>query len=205
MANRSYLYAGNGLGHDGGSPEHRRITGISEWNYDIPLIYKILMSGNPRIVQSSIWVDAGNIAITSNYDLGVARLSQFLDRITLPEALELKQEALAFLAENRREDFLLECGEIYDMGEEELEDQNSQLFNELGFLEPQIEEALGMLQPTLPVTEQVTQDKPGWLARIFGAKAPPAPPIEREKPAEKLYPLGLGNWSTVLYFDLRSK
>ncbi|MGE8224916.1 MAG: hypothetical protein ACN6RK_03925 [Stenotrophomonas sp.] len=107
MANRSYLYAGNGLGHDGGSPEHRRITGISEWNYDIPLIYKILMSGNPRIVQSSIWVDAGNIAITSNYDLGVARLSQFLDRITLPEALELKQEALAFLAENRREDFCL--------------------------------------------------------------------------------------------------
>ncbi len=198
MANRSYLYASNGVKHESGSPEQRNVIGISEWNSDIPLIYKILMSGNPKIIKSSIWVEAGNIAIVGEYSQGVAQLSRFLDKITLPGAQELKNEALEFLSKNHRSHFILECGEIYDMEDDDIEIQNAQLFTEISNLEQQIEQALSdLLPPTLELHKERS-----WLTRLLGSAQPASPSVVSGDPLDQIYSLGLGNWSNVLYFDL---
>ena len=44
MANRSYLYAIKG----------DKTVGISEYNYDIPIAYKVLLSQNTKRVKSKI-------------------------------------------------------------------------------------------------------------------------------------------------------
>lgn len=46
MANRAYLYAKKGS----------EVTGISEYNYDIPISHKILVSGNIKLVKSKIFI-----------------------------------------------------------------------------------------------------------------------------------------------------
>ncbi len=202
MANRSYLYASN-FTTGATSPEQRNTTGISEWNYDIPLAYKILLSGNPMATKSSIWIEAGEIAIVGDYSLGVRRLSEFLDKITQPGFLPLKHKALEFLDQNRRTHFVLECGEIFDMGDDELELLNSQLLGEIRNLEPQIAQALqaysSPIEPPAPVVSQA----PSWFAKIFRTQ-PAAPAVaDLADPLERFYELGLGNWSNILYFDLR--
>lgn len=52
MANRSYLYSTNVVPGPDVKKATRTLTGISEWNYDIPIIYKLLLSGNPRPCKS---------------------------------------------------------------------------------------------------------------------------------------------------------
>ena len=46
MANRSYLYASDVIPAPDVDPDRRRMTVISEWNYDIPVAFKLLLSGN---------------------------------------------------------------------------------------------------------------------------------------------------------------
>src|SRR5690349_6988916 len=111
MANRSYLYASDLVPARDIDRSLRRIIGISEWNYDIPIAYKLLASGDPRSCMSSIWDFDGDIAIVSDYEAGVRRLFAYLDRI--PESLIARDrdEARKFLfsPENRRKYFVLEC------------------------------------------------------------------------------------------------
>ncbi|WP_444546268.1 DUF7822 domain-containing protein [Aeromonas hydrophila] len=32
----------------------RKLIGVSEWNYDIPIIFNLLLSGNPKTCPSSL-------------------------------------------------------------------------------------------------------------------------------------------------------
>ena len=165
MANRSYLYACDTIPTRDADKSHRHMTGISEWNYDIPAAYKLLASGGPQICASSIWkkVDAP-IAIVSNFDYGVRRLFQYLDRLPQRLVQPLCDEARRFLysPRNRRKFFVLECGEIFDLLGGNLAEQNQGLLVELETFEP-----------------------------------------ERVRSEEQVQALGLGNWSNVLYFDVR--
>ncbi len=52
MANRAYLYSTSFL--PGAETEFRRIVGLSEWSYDIPLAFKLLLTGNPHRCTSLI-------------------------------------------------------------------------------------------------------------------------------------------------------
>jgi hypothetical protein len=192
MANRSYLYS---CDHIPGETEDKApLKGISEWKYDIPLTYKILLSCNPRICRSSIWEIDKNIAIVADYDSGVQKLIQFLDHVESPESANLVAEAKAFLqsTDNKGRYFVLECGEIFDMEDEDLEAQNNKLFAELSDLQPLIDEAIVMCRPKKPK---------GLLSKIFGRNKKEASQFS----LAPYYFLGLGNWSNILYFDVKNR
>ncbi|KAF9395591.1 hypothetical protein CPC16_007752 [Podila verticillata] len=198
MANRSYLYSTNVVPGPAVKKGTRTLTGISEWNYDIPIIYKLLLSGNPRPCKSSIWRMQGNIALVADYAPGVERLKEFLNKIDFPTARPLIDEALQFLADecSINKYFVLECGEIFCMDDEPIKKQNAQLLNEIKNLDVEVERALASLEP-----KPVEEPRPvRWLAKLFGVK--PTPVVEsHDDPLQPVYDLGLGNWSNILYFD----
>ncbi|MGJ7573238.1 DUF7822 domain-containing protein [Variovorax sp. RB2P76] len=87
MANRSYLYS---LSNRPSSYEDRpeSICGLSEWAYDVPFMYRLLMSGEPQLCASLISDGLGDdapdqktklFAISSNFDLGFERVKRFVD------------------------------------------------------------------------------------------------------------------------------
>lgn len=197
MANRSYLYSTNVIPGPGAKANGRKLVGISEWNYDIPLVFKILLSGNPRTCPSSIWDNSEDIALIGDYADGVKNLEGFLSQIELPAAQGLIGEAIEFLnkPENRNQYFVLECGEIFDMGDTPLLEQNRALLGEVKDLQPEMEQALQSLLPP----PAVTPEPAGLFARLFGRRPEPPPPAQDVMPV--IHGLGLGNWSNILYFD----
>jgi hypothetical protein len=197
MANRSYLYSTNVVpGTDAKRTKHR-IVGISEWDYGIPIVYKLLLTGNPRTCRSSIWEVPDHIALVGDYSLGLQRLKQLLKRIGLPAAQSSIDEALVFLEkeDNRKEYFLLECGEIFDMTAEPMEKQNSTLLEEIKNLDTEIEEVLSGL-PLLPVKQPKAR---GLLATLVGVQ--PSRHDATFDARQVVSRLGLGNWSNNLYYD----
>lgn len=136
MANRSYLYSVDAL-PTAGAEKKPRVVGIAEWNYDIPLAFRLLLSAHPRTCHSLIWDFPDEIAIAGDYEQGVARLLGYLDELDRPEIAKLREEARAFLTatENKRRYFVLECGEIFEMDVEPLTAQNKRLLSELLELE----------------------------------------------------------------------
>jgi len=198
VANRSYLYSTNVVPGQDADKSKRRIVGISEWNYDIPLVFRLLASGGTRTCRSVIWDNPDEIALLGDYAEGVARLRAFLKQIELPAAQPLIQEALAFLDKesNRNTYFLLECGEIFDMEETPLAAQNAQLLHGMSNLHAETESILAGMRKLH--AEQAKSA--GLIARLFGAK-PPKPADPKTDPLQPLRALGLGYWSNVLYFD----
>ena len=187
MANRSYLYS---CDHLPGSDEWTRsksLHGISEWRYDIPLVFRILLTGNPVACRSSIWDTPENIAIAGDYAQGRAHLSAYLARIKDPAARPLVDEALAFLNSpaHARRHFILECGEIFDlMDKGSPGEHNSTLLKEIR----ELAATLDFVQPPEPV-----KAGKGFLSALFWRKAP--------DPLRPYYDVGLGFWSDILYFD----
>ena len=94
-----------------------KLVGVSEWNYDIPIAYKLLVTCNPQVCRSSIWKFDEDIAIAGEYEGGVHRLMSFLDQLPRSLIQPLQDEARESLMspENRRRFFILECGEIFEM------------------------------------------------------------------------------------------
>lgn len=136
MANRSYLYSTDAL-PSAEAEKKPPAVGIAEWNYDIPLAFRLLLSAHPRKCRSLIWDFPEEIAIAGDYVQGVARLLRYLDRIDDPAIAELRDEARSFLTadENKRRYFILECGEIFELDSEPLAAQNDRLLSELLELE----------------------------------------------------------------------
>lgn len=71
MANRAYLYGIKG----------KKVSGISEYNYDIPISYKILLSQNTKRVKSKIFRSPFKIALQRNFEKGVEKLNEFLEEL----------------------------------------------------------------------------------------------------------------------------
>lgn len=196
MANRSYLIAADCVPMTTPAGNRTKPVGISEFSYDIPIVFKVLLSGRPQICRSFIWDSPEEIAIAGDYSQGVAALMKFLDRIGRPEVEPLKQEAQAFLAleSNRRQHFILECNEIFEMDDGSIPERNAALLREIENLEASIESALSSLskaqQPKVPT---MTSKFFSWLR---GSK-PPA----LNDPMDPYYQLGLGGWDNVLYYS----
>lgn len=192
MANRSYLYTTNHLPESSEWKELRDLHSISEWNYDIPVAFKLLLAGNPMAVKSSIWETPEKIAIAGDFQTGLAALNEYLSRLP-PEAEALVTETKSFLstASNERKYFILECGEIFDMEEGSLEAKNLALIEEIKSISNKID--------TLAVPNPITPEVPqrGFLDKVLGRKQE-SPKIDSLEP---FYSLGLGNWSNILYFQ----
>ncbi len=191
MANRSYLYACNEVPVINDTPENN-ITGLSECNYAIPLAYKILLSGNPKICQSRIWNTTAKIAIVGEFEPGLRRLTEFLQRLELAELKPQINTTLDFLnsPENKAGYFLLECGELFDMHGVEPEKQNILLLKKIKAVSNSVEQAVIAInaRPTLLAEKRF---------EISSAKAASA----SEETLRVGTELGLNNWSNNLYFD----
>ena len=206
MANRSYLYSSNLIPSRKVAKPERKLIGLSEWPNFIPLVYRVLMSGNPHVCATSIWDNAEEIAIVSDYAPGVDRLKQFFKRIILPQAQPCIDEALAFLErkDNVQAYIVLECGEIFDFNDEPMEDQNEALLKDIKDLELEMTVALDDLHILAsPASEKLSSL--GTLAKFFSKKPAPLTPSELQEQENKLLNaitgLGLGGWSNILYFD----
>lgn len=112
MANRAYLYAIKG----------NKIIGISEYNYEIPIAYKVLLSQNTKKVKSKIYKTPFKIALQGDFTKGVERLNAFMEELKRKDYFkenELEKEIEAtkvFFQENSDYDyFYLDCTEIYEM------------------------------------------------------------------------------------------
>ncbi len=186
MANRSYLYSANTLPESPEWSAQKALHGISEYKYDIPLVFKILLTGNPAAYRSSIWETAEKIAIAGDYSRGLANLTKYLNRISDPAARPLVDEAIQFLSAptHSRKRFILECGEIFDLTEGSLTEKNSALLAEIQEISANID--------YLP-TPQLANAQTGFLSKLFKVKAP--------DPLLPYYEIGLGSWSEILYFD----
>lgn len=197
VANRSYLYSTNVIPGPSAKASGRKLIGISEWNYDIPIVFKLLLSGNPKTCPSSIWDNPEEVALIGDYSVGVKNVEGFFSRIDIPEAQGLIAEAVEFLKrpENLNQYFVLECGEIFDMNETPLLEQNLALLEEVKNIQPEIERALRDLMPS-----HVAPPKPvSIFSKLFGrTQEPPSPAQDVMK---HVCCLGLGNWSNILYFD----
>ncbi|WP_241303387.1 hypothetical protein [Burkholderia stabilis] len=82
MANRSYLYS---LSNRPTSYEDRpqTISGLSEWAYGVPFMYRLLMSGDPQLCASLVsdGLDDSKMplyAVSSPFDPGFARVRRFV-------------------------------------------------------------------------------------------------------------------------------
>jgi hypothetical protein len=186
MANRSYLFASPFVpGPDPAKDDPRQVKGISERNYDIPLVYQLLVSADVQLCRSMIWTRLDEpTALAGRAGAGIDRLQRFLARIDHPSVAPLRDEALGFL--NRHADrngyFVLECAEILDMGDEPLAEQAASLLRDVQDIDAEIEAAIARLAP---------KKKNIW-ERIF---TPSQESIE-----VPLRELGLGYWSDTLYY-----
>ena len=208
MANRSYLYSSNIKPTAGVAASEKKLVGISEWNYDIPLVYRLLLSGDTEVCHTSIWDTDEKIAILGNYDKGFDALEKFLLQIKDPMAQELIQEALTFLVDenNRNKFFVLECGEIYEMGGDDFLSQNMSLFEEIkSDVADDAEQALEMLNKVREAQEAPpVQESQSLWNKLFGSKKKQpslASQNTQADPMQEYYELGLGNWSNILYFS----
>jgi hypothetical protein len=120
MANRSFLYAMDRL-PSSWSDAPGQATGLSDWAYDIPLSYRLLVSGQPRVCA---WLghddtDDPPLALAGEADGGHSRLCRFLDLLAAtPEAsgdaefLSNCAETKALLASHRLGYYYLDTSEI---------------------------------------------------------------------------------------------
>ena len=114
MANRSYLYVVDEIPGPGRTPT---IKALSEWKWDIPDAFRVLLSPAPQAVPSTIW-SAPMQAILGDYDAGLATFERFLAALpSSPEVEEQAATALAALRDPARRGhyFLLEVGEMLEV------------------------------------------------------------------------------------------
>jgi hypothetical protein len=192
MANRSYLYASD---HLPGSAEWERqkdLRSIGEYRYDIPLTFQILLSGAPMAVRSSIWDTPQLIAIAADAKTGLARLERYLTLLP-PEAKELVDETRAFVADpaNVRKYFVLEGGEILELTDRDLAEQNREFVSRFGSITDDVSKL------DVPSPKPAPSALRSFFRRLLGNRRR----SWRDDPLMPFHEIGLGAWSNVLYFQ----
>jgi hypothetical protein len=131
MANRSYLYSIDAVPYCDSNRRH--VIGLSEWNFDIPLAYKLLVSKNPCVCRSMIWDVEDPVAIVGDYQAGLQLLKSFLAETRSDVLKSAANEAIRFLSDPKVQQplILLECGEIFDLDGENWAEQNAALLQEI--------------------------------------------------------------------------
>lgn len=195
MANRSYLYATDHLPGSAAWEEKKDLRSIAEWRYDIPFVFKILLSGNPAPVRSSIWDTPQLIAVAADAKAGLARLERFLALLP-PEAKVLVDETREFFSDPRnvRKHFILEAGEIFELMDKDLGVQNRDLVAEIASITDD------SLRLEVPAPLSAVAAKLPLIRRLL-LKMSRTRPVD---PLMPFYDVGLGGWSSVLYFQFEA-
>lgn len=187
MANRSYLFVSSQLPTDRWNTGLRsQLRGISEHAYAVPLLYRLLVSADSRLVDSAIWQDPAPLAIAGRARAGMERALQFLEQIQNPHIEPLRRETETFLRSHIQPDdwLILEAAEVLSMDDDsQPEQQVCTLLARMPQLDAECAQAIADLRPQPPNIWQ----------RIFK-------PSE-ESLQEPLLQLGLGNWAEHLYFS----
>ena len=224
MANRSYLFS---IDFDRTIKEREKgekIIGLSEYNYSIPLSYKILVSQNSKLSHSINWDYEHPIAIQGDYQKGKEKLFNFLDKLDsmeLTNFIFLKEHIVKtkeFLNNpiNNLKNIILECGEIYEMGDDEIEIQNKELYtNEILGIDREIEEYKKHCKEwdrkihVLREGKKDLESPKGLFKKLFSSNS--------NKKIEKinktiqtiemdiLSELGIDYWTNILYFSFENE
>ena len=222
MANRSYLYAIDFDRAKGKRKDEEKIFGLSEYSYSIPLSFKILVSQSPKISHSIIWEYEHPIAIQGNFERGEKRFVDFLNNLSnenIFEKSELQKqiaETIDFLSKHKLENIFLECGEIYEMGNDELEEQNKAFLEEdILKIEQKIEEYMNdfrkMKSNISKIKSEITElSKPkSSLTKLFSPdNSPKIRELEekvKNEEQEMWNILGINYWSDILYWHFENK
>ena len=217
MANRSYLYALDFDRTKGTREKGEKIFGLSEYPYSIPLSYKILVSQDSKNSYSINWDYEHPIAIQGNFEKGKQKLVEFLSKLeneNIFDKSELEKqisETKEFLNEHKLANIILECGEIYEMGNEELEEQNRKLLEEeILKIDEKLEEVIAdFKQEKMNIlnlrSEIIKLSKPrSFFQKLFSSdKTSEIQKLEetvKNKEQEMWNTLGINYWSDVLYF-----
>ncbi|TCI93628.1 DUF7822 domain-containing protein [Tenacibaculum sp. M341] len=222
MANRSYLYAIDFDRTKGERKENEKILGLSEYPYSIPLSYKILVSQDSKISNSINWDYEYPIAIQGDFEKGKQRLFDFLNKLQSENLFDKKElekqidETKDFLNNHQLQNIILECGEIYEMNDEELEDQNKELFEkDILNIESQMNEYLNGFRSMNKTIETLNNEisglskSKGFLSRIFSSdNSEKVQELEKKIKnieQEKWNMLGVNYWSDILYYHFENE
>lgn len=129
MANRAYLYSADQK-PAGATAGEIDTVGLSEFEWDIPVVYKILLSAGTEAVDSTIFPNPEKedeplpVALAADYQRGLNRLALFFDDLKEHIDPEVAAKTLAFLRDpkNARKYFLLEAAEVYALQADSEED-----------------------------------------------------------------------------------
>lgn len=140
MANRTYLYITESV------EKREKIRGIGEYNYDFPLLFKVLCSVLPVAEKSSICVLEEKSAIIADMYEGIEKTEKFLLKMKETKIAysggkvlvsdEAYSRIIAFLSKDRffsegYRYFLLEAFELYEMSAESHEEFESLTFKDI--------------------------------------------------------------------------
>lgn len=191
MANRCYLYSTNTIPETQPDSDEVKITGISEWPYEIPFVYKLLISANTKICNSIIWDTPHKIALIGDYNLGFAKLKNFFDQIQSKSLAPFITEAIEFLSKESNADkyFVLEPGEIFDMDEEPIPERTKSFIQELLY---DIDTETEMM--IKHINEKMNDDT-NLFQKLFKKNK------SKIDPKQVAEDMGLCYWSNFLYYD----
>lgn len=216
MANRSYLYS---LTNQPKSYYDRpdSINGLSEWAYEVPLAYKILMSGNPQRCASLISDGFDEeeektplYAITADFDVGFQRLLKFksiVEPLIFAEDDGIQQEineGFNYLTESRLPYLLLETIELEIMctnDKDELRenvDKDIELIKLVGKAVDALPEDSEQAREVLKLAATTKQDN--VFSVFYGIEL-----NEKFDYSECIQSMGLGYWYNELYYSLWNK
>lgn len=133
MANRTMLIAANKVPMDQ-SDAGLKTIGLSEFNYDIPLIYSVLVSVKPRLCQSVVFEMDEPLAIAGDAKGGLRKLQKLRSQIgaDAPNG-ELIDQVIEFLSKAHHDYpyFLLEPAEVFSMSGDPLGPQMKGLLKDV--------------------------------------------------------------------------
>ena len=218
MANRSYLYNVDFNRLDRLKTPDDSVLSVSEYAYEIPLSYKILLSVNTLNNKSILWDYEHPISISGDAKKGLDSLLKFLDKIqslNLFEDVYIKSEiekTKLFFSKNEFElkYFFLEGGELYEMSDEPFEKQNLEIFTEVNQIEETIENFIKKVESINDEIIKLESQKNEMTKKTWFKKSKPVLSNEEKlkierlinhKRAEKRAFLGIDNWSTILYYQ----
>lgn len=216
MANRSYLYS---LTNQPESYYDRpdRINELSEWAYDVPLAYKILMSGNPQRCASLISNGFDEeeektplYAITADFDIGFQRLLKFksiVEPLIYAKDDGMKQdidESFDYLAESRLPYLLLETIELEIMCTNDKDELRENVDKDIEFIKL-VGEAVDALPEESEQAREIlklaaTTKQDNIFSVFYGIEL-----NEKFDHADCLQTMGIGYWCDGLYYSLWNK
>lgn len=133
MANRTMIIAANRVPIDL-SDAGLKTIGLSEFAYDIPLIYRVLVSAKPRLCHSTIFESQDQLAIAGDAKAGLKKLVKI--RKKLPKKAQNAQlidDVIAFLSKAHHDYpyYVLEPAEVYSMSGDPLGPQMTSLLQDI--------------------------------------------------------------------------